>query len=296
MTQFLKSIGSSLPFFSSSPLATQTASFTPVPKSPLKDTLSSCDKDDSKESGRVVAATPSILRKPASAEAIAQHTLGEACFQKKDYAGACLKFEKAAEIGNAHAQYMLGQLHEKGLGVKEDYRAASVFYHMAAENGNADAQFRLGEWCKLGMGGMEEKNETARKWYAMAADQGHAEAATMLGWMFFLSNDSKDGEISKQLAYKWFKSASSNSEAQFGLGLMYQYGVVVGKNLEIAREWYAKVEAQVKAGRVLNWWIIGTFGYLAPDCELTKDLERLRNWYKMAAMQGDAEAQYFFRL
>ena len=53
-------------------------------------------------------------------------------------------FKKQATSGDAAAQCGLGLMYEEGKGVPPDYTQAVVWYRKAAELGNADAQFNLG--------------------------------------------------------------------------------------------------------------------------------------------------------
>ncbi|WP_244060856.1 tetratricopeptide repeat protein, partial [Aeromonas caviae] len=50
---------------------------------------------------------------------------------------------KAAEQGNASAQFNLGLIYAKGQGVPQDYKQAAVWYRKAAEQSNVEAQNNL---------------------------------------------------------------------------------------------------------------------------------------------------------
>ena len=47
---------------------------------------------------------------------------------------------QAAERGDAHAQALLGEMYEKGRGVRQDYAEAVKWFRQAAEQGHAVAQ------------------------------------------------------------------------------------------------------------------------------------------------------------
>jgi TPR repeat protein len=53
------------------------------------------------------------------------------------------EYRKAAEQGDAAAQYNLGIRYEKGEGIPQDYKEAVKWYRKAAEQGHADAQVIL---------------------------------------------------------------------------------------------------------------------------------------------------------
>ncbi|MBR6902145.1 MAG: sel1 repeat family protein, partial [Synergistaceae bacterium] len=54
-------------------------------------------------------------------------------------------YKKAADNGDAIAQYNIGSLYENGLGVKKNYKKAIEWYEKAAAQGHKDAQARLKE-------------------------------------------------------------------------------------------------------------------------------------------------------
>ncbi|KAK1747232.1 hypothetical protein QTG54_002576 [Skeletonema marinoi] len=65
-----------------------------------------------------------------------------------DYVTAFQHYSKAAELGDAHAHYLLTQMYYNGEGVKKDEK--KEVYHLAAIGGNPDARYDLGiaEWHK----------------------------------------------------------------------------------------------------------------------------------------------------
>ena len=56
----------------------------------------------------------------------------------QDYAAAVSWYRKAAEQGNASAQYNLGVMYDNGQGVPQDYAAAVSWYRKAADQGDAE--------------------------------------------------------------------------------------------------------------------------------------------------------------
>ena len=75
---------------------------------------------------------------------------------------------KAAERGDAAAQYNLGAAYTKGYGVPQDYAQAVYWTRKAAEHGNADAQYNLGVDYHNGQGVPQDYAE-AYIWYDLAA-------------------------------------------------------------------------------------------------------------------------------
>jgi TPR repeat protein len=72
--------------------------------------------------------------------ASAQSDNADAAYDRKDAAA----LTRMAEAGDPVAQYNLGFMLEKGVGVKQDYPAAFNWFRKAADQGYADAQVSLG--------------------------------------------------------------------------------------------------------------------------------------------------------
>jgi TPR repeat protein len=81
------------------------------------------------------------------------------------------KWRKAAEQGDAKAQFNLGILYAKGQGVPQDYKRAAQWYRKAAEQGYANAQYRLGMMYAEGQG-VPQDYVQAFKWIDLTASQG----------------------------------------------------------------------------------------------------------------------------
>ena len=62
-----------------------------------------------------------------------------------DNAEAVRWYRKAADQGNANAQFSLGVKYDNGQGVPQDYAEAIRWYRKAADQRNANAQFSLGQ-------------------------------------------------------------------------------------------------------------------------------------------------------
>jgi TPR repeat protein len=90
-------------------------------------------------------------------------------------AEAATWFREAAINGLEVAQFNLGVMYERGLGVPEHETRALLWYHSAAEQGFALAQYNLGRLYALGKG-IPQSDAEARRWFQRAADRGVAAA------------------------------------------------------------------------------------------------------------------------
>ena len=85
------------------------------------------------------------------------------------------RYRKAAEQGNAIAQFNLGVMYEQGRGVGQSDTKAVAWFRQAAEQGYAYAQFNLGFMYEEGRG-VGQSDAEAVAWYRKAAEQGNAYA------------------------------------------------------------------------------------------------------------------------
>ncbi len=90
----------------------------------------------------------------------------------RDLGLAAQWYEKAAAQGLVPAQYRLGSLYEKGLGVKRDTNVAMVWYRKAAEHGNIRAMHNLAVLTAEGGDKGKPDYASAAQWFRKAAEYG----------------------------------------------------------------------------------------------------------------------------
>lgn len=125
--------------------------------------------------------------------------------------------KKAAEQGDAQAQYNLGQYYEIGVDVDEDEKTAFEWYGKAAKQGLVEAQDALGRCYHNGIG-VERNDEKAVEWWLKAAGQGNVEAQNSLGICCVMG---RGVEQDDEEAVKWWQKAieQGNEAAQENLNL-----------------------------------------------------------------------------
>ena len=84
-------------------------------------------------------------------------------------------YRRAAELGDASAQFKMALMSDRGKGMPQDYAEAVRWYRKSAEQGFVEAQYNLGSMYDSGVGVPQEYAE-AVIWYRKAAEQGHASA------------------------------------------------------------------------------------------------------------------------
>jgi TPR repeat protein len=227
--------------------------------------------------------------------------------RKKDTDEAYLWYEKAAEIGNVSAGYSAGKIlmnrRRKG-----DYEKALELFRTSAEHGHVDSQYELG--CAYYYGkGVEKNYQEALKWFEKASAQNHIEAWWWVG-VFYFHAWSVDRDYTK--AMECFKKSAGYEVAQDWIGYMYENGLGVKTDKELAKEWYLKSAQQgyAPAQKRLGDYYATTSMVLKTDTlynevkkgKIKKDNVNVRvtrgknyweaaKWYLKAADQDDAEAQ-----
>lgn len=105
--------------------------------------------------------------------------------------------------GNRIAQYQVGVMYERGMGIEKDETKAAEWYEKAAVQGYVDAQYNIAIMYASGRG-VERNEPIAMMWLALAAKQGDKEARKLL-------LDFIDGKLEKE---KSAETAGNSSEGQ----------------------------------------------------------------------------------
>jgi uncharacterized protein len=97
---------------------------------------------------------------------------GIAAYNRGDYAEAVELFQLAAARNEAAAQFDLGQMYRKGLGVTQDHAEAVGWYRLAAAQGHIAAQYNLGLMYLEGLGVTQDQIR-AYIWLDLSGEGGH---------------------------------------------------------------------------------------------------------------------------
>ncbi|WP_405383150.1 zinc-ribbon domain-containing protein [Phascolarctobacterium sp.] len=164
----------------------------------------------------------------------AQVKVGERIFTPKKVEW----FRKAAEQGNARAQYLLGRCFWSGDGVVQDEKEAVMWFQKAANQDYARAQATMGDAYNLGRG-VKRNLELSVEWMRKAANQGLPYAQYCLGFSYFRGDGVTKDEVE---AVRWYEKAVAQgyAAAMVNLGLCYEYGMGIEKNVQKAFEMYKK--------------------------------------------------------
>jgi uncharacterized protein len=107
-----------------------------------------------------------------------------------------------------------------------------------ANSGNPEAQYKLGVVYQRGLG-VDKSEFEAIRWYRMAANSGLTDAQNNLAYLY---ETGPDGLRDMAEALNWYRRVATygSAIAQFNLGRLYLYGLGVQKNKEQALRWMQK--------------------------------------------------------
>ena len=204
-------------------------------------------------------------------------------FQRGQYLSALRIAEPLANLGDAAAQTLLGEIHLRGLGVPQDEEEAARWFRVAADAGDAQAQFRYAMMLIDG-DGVTVDADGARDLMRRSADAGNPLAAFNYGQM--LIRASPTGGFAD--AYRYFQQAADAGvpDGQYALSQLYAYGQGVPEASDVtARRWLhaAAVRGHDTAQIELGIWLLNGRGGPADPAAGFR-------WLKGAAERGNAIA------
>lgn len=232
-----------------------------------------------------------------------------------EFAHKCL--EKAAEMGHAESQYILGWSYLKGVGVDANFKKAFEYASKSVETGYVPALTLMGMYYdnainpnydsgkavefykkavdlddpyaffRLAMSYMEGKcvdadPSMANKLVTTSAEKGCSEAQMFLGIKYM-------GAGIYDAALKWLEKAAEQGEreAQWRLGSCYFYGNGVEKDYNTAIEWYKEA---TRNGSAIAPFELGKC--YETGTGVTKNPSLAFKYYKIAADNGHSKAKF----
>lgn len=181
-----------------------------------------------------------------------------------------------------------------------DLDATARILRRAADRGDADAQFMLAMCYRDGDGAAKSVIKAAY-WFVAAADQGHVESAYAAAQCYRAGIDAtpdttkqdsvvyyqRDGAVTTKLAaaafdYFALAAAAGHVESQFELGICFLEGLGVAADLGKAKLWLQRASNGGHMRAMMNL----LFGGFVDD-----PAEKFR-YCEIAALDGDRDGQY----
>ena len=153
------------------------------------------------------------------------------------------RLEDMAEQGDAHAQYLMGQLCRDGPLLIPDSQKAQHWFAQAAEQDLPEAQYALGKLLLSDDREVRDPEEGVRWMRKAAEEKGNHFAAYQLG-KEYLTGKVVIKDTAK--AAKWFTQSAEagNQFAQYMLGKLYLTGQGVTRDQAQAMAWFSRSAAQ----------------------------------------------------
>lgn len=228
-----------------------------------------------------------LLKSAQSGDPEAQFKLGNMYLRgvgiELDKAKGIHWLKQAAQQGHASAKYNLACCYLSGIGVPQDKTTAVMMFNEAARSGDLDAMNNLAGCCMRGDGTAPDQT-LAAKYYRQAAEQGHPKAQYNYGECLFRGlGVSADHEE----AVKWYRQSAEQGDpdGQYSYGWCLLNGAGIPKDAAAARDMLelAANQHHTDAERELGYcYTNGTGTY--------KNFASAARYFSKAAANGDKES------
>jgi TPR repeat protein len=158
-----------------------------------------------------------------------------AALKRRDYRAAARILDGLARKGNVEAQFKLGVLYLRGMGVKQNFKRAAGWFQRGAARGHVRSMVNLGSLYAGGRG-VPKNNALAARWFRRAAVKGDPLAMVKLGTMYANGEGVRRNDVR---AYVWFGLAAAK-----GLSLGKRLQAQVGGRMSAAQR--ARAERLIK--------------------------------------------------
>lgn len=169
--------------------------------------------------------------------------------------------------------------------------SALNYLSLAAEAGNKEALYNLGALYLDELCGFEKNIEKGLKYLEKAAYHNHISALCYLCFHyalgFYTTKNNEKVKIFVNILKNYLSSGKSISQEDYrNIGLLYECGYGVEKDLNIAKNYY---EASAKVGNKLSSFILGTF---IEERDFAFDADKMIKYYKEAADKEHLTSQF----
>ena len=152
-------------------------------------------------------------------------------------------YHKAAANGHSDAQCFVGIMYDFGDGVNIDKKKAFKWYRKSAFQNNPIAQFNIAKSYDNG-DYLPINKSKAIKWYMKSAKNGYADAECNLGEKYEQGIYGLEKNIDLALALYKSSAVKGCCPSQYNLGVIFQEGKIVSKDIDMALYWFKKAASQ----------------------------------------------------
>jgi TPR repeat protein len=201
-----------------------------------------------------------------------------------DYENAASWFNRAVEMGPSKADFYLGYMNLRGLGVPRNPNRAAQLLQRAYKAGDLQANFLLATMYERGEGGLPRDPRGAVEMLAASAAAGDPYAQVELGNCYY---NGVGVAVNHGSAALWYFKAGQTGmpDAQEFLGYMYETGDGIVPDQSLATQWFrqAAIHGNVRAMTELGIHLRQGNGVAWNEAEAME-------WFTKAAAQGDVQA------
>lgn len=196
--------------------------------------------------------------------------------------------EKSANSGSVAAMLDLGKLFYTGSRLyPKNMEKARFWFIRAADSGNADAQYQAAAMISKGIGGVKD-DAMATRYYEKAlhswqkeSEAGDPKAALWAG-LLYERNLVPGSSPEKSVPWLIRAAEHGNLMAQNLLAFKYRDGIGVPQDADWAVQWFKKAAGQKDLGAVMELGIMYRDGKHIP-----RDAEKARKWFEKGAEWKD---------
>lgn len=185
--------------------------------------------------------------------------------------------EAAGDIGNRYRRGFPGQPPSKAKALR--------WYFIGARRGDAGAQYSLAlDYWRIGNSTWNDKQpfRRAARYFRLAARQGHADAQTYLGNMYYTGSGV---EQSHEEAARWYSAAAEQADpnAMYNLAALYKNGEGVTRSLDEAATWFHRAAEQTKEADTAKVAALRLAELYASKESVIRDDTKAVRWYTVLA-------------
>ncbi|NKC13601.1 MAG: hypothetical protein GKR94_15845 [Gammaproteobacteria bacterium] len=218
---------------------------------------------------------------------------GITAYRNGDFEVAYAEFLGAAVTGDTKAQYMLGSMHEDGLGVNRDDSAAARWYKRAATHDppEPEAQLALAYLYLEGRGiGVDAERAATLFKAAATSRKPQPEAMNAIGALYARG---RGVERSVTEAIKWYRRAAhlGHADGMYNLATAYHRGQGITASVSQALTWYRRAALKWHVPSQINLAYIYAQGYSGDGREVKVNYVKAYAWLRLAAATGNNTAE-----
>lgn len=189
--------------------------------------------------------------------------------------------KKSADLGNAYAQYLVGNCFADGVGVEKDLKNAFAYHKKSAEQNYAPGLYEVGR-DYIYSRGTENDDAKGFECTQKSADMGYPKAVFQLGKLYrFGYGVLQDAD--KALAY-FVKSGEMGVALGYrNAAMMYDDGIGIDSDYRVARKYY-ELAADMEDPYCMSF--MGDF------CQNDKEYKKAIEWYENAIKKNSVIAMY----